>query len=355
MPKNIKLILAFSILPQILIVKWLGSYPSFIELVYSNGVYKFISKGFRLAFGWIPFSVGDIFYTIASILIIRFFILEGKSIIKQPKIFFIKIFTFISFLYFMFHLLWGMNYYRLPMHEKLNLPDNYTTQELVEFTERLVVKTNEIQFQITKSDTVSVALPYSKSEIYKMTSSGFENLSKQNPAFSYTPKSLKTSIYSLVLTYMGFSGYLNPFTNEGQVNGLKVDYKFPFVSCHEISHQIGYSAENEANFLGFLGAVNNDDIYFKYAAYAYVLRYCLSETYRQNEKEYERINAKVNLGVIKNYIESSKFWEKYNNPLEPAFKDSFNAFLKANNQKDGIRSYSYVVTLLVNYYKDKEL
>jgi hypothetical protein len=218
MPKNIKFILAFSIVPQILIVKWLGSYPSFIESVYSNGLYDFISKGFRYAFGWIPFSVGDIFYTIATILIIRFFILEGKTIVKKPKDFFLKVFTFISFLYFVFHLFWGMNYYRLPMHEKLNLADNYTTVELINFTERLVNKTNEIQFQITKNDTVSVAIPYSKAEIYKMTTSGFDNLSQENPAFSYSPISIKTSLYSLFLTYMGFSGYLNPFTNEGQVN-----------------------------------------------------------------------------------------------------------------------------------------
>ncbi len=355
MQKNIKLILAFSILPQILIVKWLGNYPSFIEHVYSNGIYKFISKGFRFVFGWIPFSVGDVFYSIVSILIIRFFILKSKSAIKQPKEFLIKIFIFISFLYFTFHLLWGMNYYRLPMHEKLNLSDSYSKQELINFTERLVNKTNEIHFQITKNDTVLVTMPYSKSEIYKMTPSGFENLSKQNPAFSYTPKSIKTSLYSLALTYMGFSGYLNPFTNEGQVNGLKVDYKFPFVSCHEIAHQIGYSAENEANFLGFLGAVNNDNIYFKYAAYAYVLKYCLSEIYNKDEKEYDRINAKVNSGIIKNYIESNKFWEEYNNPLEPIFKNSFNAFLKANNQEEGIKTYSYVVTLLVNYYQNKPL
>lgn len=355
MPKNIKLILAFSILPQILIVKWLGSYPIFIEAVYSNGIYKFISLGFRYVFGWIPFSIGDIFYTIASILIIRFLILEGKSIVKHPKVFFTKVFTFISFLYFAFHLLWGMNYYRLPMHEKLGLSDSYTSQELIDFTKRLISKTNKVHFQITKNDTVSVIMPYSREYIYNMTASGFENLSNENPNFSYAPKSIKTSLYSLVLTYMGFSGYINPFTNEGQVNGLKVDFKYPFVSCHEIAHQIGYSAENEANFLGFLGAVNNDDIYFKYAAYAYILRYCLSDIYINNEQEYKEINSTVNKGIIKNYIESNKFWEEYNNPLEPIFKNSFNAFLKVNNQDEGIKSYSYVVTLLVNYYEDKSL
>src|SRR5690606_8823142 len=355
MPKKVKLLLALSILPQILIVKWLGSYPQFIENFYSNGIYQFISKAFRFAFGWIPFSVGDIFYTIATILIIRFIIVEIKSWRRRPNTFFIKILTSISLLYFVFHLFWGMNYYRLPLHEKLNIANEYSQEELYSFTEKLIKKTNEIHLQITKNDTVPVSIPYSRAEVYNKSQSGFENLSSVHPDFSYSPSSVKTSLYSLALTYMGFSGYLNPFTNEGQVNGLKTDYKFPFVSCHEISHQIGYSAENEANFLGFLGAVYNDDVYFKYAAYAYVLRYCLSEVYLKDEKEYGKLNNAVHPGIIKNYIESAASWAKYNTALEPAFKNTFIAFLKANNQVDGIRSYSYVVTLLVNYYKDREL
>jgi hypothetical protein len=53
----------------------------------------------------------------------------------------------------------------------------------------------------------------------------------------------------------------------------------------------------------------------------------------------------------KNYRELATFWEAHENPMEPVFKSIFNTFLKANNQKDGIRSYNAVVTLLVNYYR----
>jgi hypothetical protein len=42
--------------------------------------------------------------------------------------------------------------------------------------------------------------------------------------------------------------------------------------------------------------------------------------------------------------------DKFNNPLEPCFKNIFDYFLKANNQVDGIKSYNLVVNLLVNYY-----
>ncbi|ETN96082.1 DUF3810 domain-containing protein [Zhouia amylolytica] len=351
MSKRLKTILALSIFPQILLVKWLGSHPDWIETYYSNAFYPFLSKSLRYTFGWIPFSVGDVFYTIATILIMRFLILRGKMFFEQTRNFFREMFVLISFLYFTFHLFWGMNYYRKPIHESLNIGNEYSYEELLNFTDQLVAKCNELHLQITNNDTVLVKIPYSKNEMYRMTKNGYQNLSEKIPDLQYSPKSIKTSLYSTALTYMGYSGYLNPFTNEAQVNGLQVDFKYPTVSCHEEAHQIGYSAENEANFIGYLAAVHNDDIYFQYSGYLYVMRYFLGEIKRNDPELFEEYNTKINSGIIKNYVEVANFWRKHKTKAEPAFKQTFNTFLKANNQKDGIKTYSYVVALLINYYK----
>ncbi|QLE00129.1 DUF3810 domain-containing protein [Galbibacter sp. BG1] len=355
MSDRLKTFLALSIIPQYILVKWLAGYPEFIETYYSNFVYQFISKGFRYAFGWVPFSIGDILYTLLVIFIIRFLITKGRLFFYGTRIFLREVFLVVSFVYFVFHLFWGFNYYRLPIHKKLNLSSEYTSEELYDFTERLIEKSNEIHSQLTNNDTVMVKIPYSKPEIYKKTMSGYETLGKIIPEFSYSPKSIKTSLYSTALTYMGYSGYLNPFTNEAQVNGLQIDFKYPTVSCHEEAHQIGYSAENEANFVAFLAATSNDDLYFKYSGYIYVLRYCLGEVKRRDIKKFEEYNEIVHLGIIKNYVEVANFWRRHKTKAEPVFKNSFNTFLKANNQKKGLKSYSYVVALLVNYYKDKKL
>jgi hypothetical protein len=175
------------------------------------------------------------------------------------------------------------------------------------------------------------------------------------PHLEYQPQSLKKSIYSIPLTYMGFSGYLNPFTNEAQVDGLIPIYKFPTTACHEVAHQLGYAAENEANFIGSLAAIHNEDIYFKYSGYTFALRYCLVELYKRDPESYETMLRTVNKGILNNYKEVQQFWMAYENPLEPLFKTTFDNFLKANNQSAGIKSYNYVVALLVNYYEDKTL
>ena len=56
-----------------------------------------------------------------------------------------------------------------------------------------------------------------------------------------------------------------------------------------------------------------------------------------------------------NYQEVQNFWKSYENPIEPVFEKTFDNFLKANNQSDGMKSYSYVVALLVNYFENQSL
>ena len=65
---------------------------------------------------------------------------------------------------------------------------------------------------------------------------------------------------------MGYGGYLNPFTNEAQVNGVTPKFRLPTVSCHEVGHQLGYSAEGATNFIGYLVTSESNDPYFKYSA-----------------------------------------------------------------------------------------
>ncbi|WP_298520333.1 DUF3810 domain-containing protein [uncultured Kordia sp.] len=351
MTKRTKILIALSFPLQFFLIKILGNYPEFVETYYSNGLYPYISKLFRIVFGWIPFSIGDIFYTIAGILIIRYIYKNYRLVRKEYKRILIDIYITITVVYFAFHLLWGMNYYRLPLYKSLELDRKYTTEELVSFTERVIAKANAVQFQITQNDTVKVEVPYTTNEIFEKTMNGYENFSAKEPKFIFTNQSLKTSIYSGFLTIMGFSGYINPFTNEAQINYKIPVYKFPVTASHEKAHQIGYSAENEANFIGCMTALYNDDIYFQYGAYNFMTWHCLKEVHNRDKEEYERLKATLNPGIQKNYDEVREFWNSHKNPLKPLFKFTFDQFLKANNQSKGILSYSYVVSLLVNYDK----
>ena len=154
---------------------------------------------------------------------------------------------------------------------------------------------------------------------------------------------------------MGFSGYLNPFTNEAQVNDKIPLYNFPTTVTHEMAHQLGYASESEANFIGFLASINNENLYFKYSGYSHALHYCLSNWRYRDEVQFKKLLKTVHPGIIKNYKESEEFWSNYESFVETGFHLFYDRFLKVNQQKDGIDGYSKFVDLLVNYYKNKNL
>ena len=351
----------YKILTVLLIMQWaflriIAQYPATIEKYYSNGLYVYISKFLSLLFGWIPFSIGDILYVIMAIVII----INIYTTIKNRKLHFkntfFKIGGYISILFFIFHLNWGLNYFRQPVYNTLNFEnEKYNTNELVDFTEKLIVKINQVQLSITKNDTIIVENGLNKPEIKEISYQVYDQFQKKYPQFSHENLKAKHSLFNLPLTYMGFAGYLNPLTNEAQVNSLIPKNTYPMIVCHELAHQVGIASESEANFIGYLASTNSDDVYFNYSGYLMAVRFCLFEIFQKDPEKFEALKIKLNLGILKDIRQSEAFWESYQNWSEIYFKTFYDSFLKANKQKDGMKSYNKVVVLLINYHKTKEL
>ena len=337
---------------QIVLVQALSFFPDFVEKYYSNGLYPMLSKALRFTFGWLPFSFGDVMYGVLILLLIRFLYLKLIKRTTPWRETLLEIGAGLSVIYALFHFCWAFNYYRKPLHEILKLDGEYTQNELIHVSKALIKKANSLHKQLQPLDTLAVVYTYDKAKIFEKTIPAYEQLSTIFPKLKYEPQSIKTSLLSLILTYMGFSGYLNPITNEAQVNGLILNYKAPTTSCHEEAHQLGFAAENEANFIAALATINTDDAYFNYSGITFSLNYCLRELYAIDEQLGVCHAEMLRFGVLKNREEVINFWRSYRNPLEPGFKASYDSFLKANNQKKGIHSYRYVVKLLVNYFKN---
>lgn len=348
-------LLAILLPVQIVIVNILSFFPAFVETYYSNGIFPYISKSERVLLGWIGFSIGDILYGLALILALRWLWKTRKTWKTSYKQNLIKIVACLSVVYFVFTLLWALNYRRLPLHKKMGIEKEYTERELIDFTQKLIAKTNALHLKITHNDTVKVVLPYDINGIYDRAPIAYTELQKTFPQFSYEHKSIKSSLMSVAQSYMGFGGYLNPFTNEAQVNYMLPLYNQPTTTCHEMSHQIGYANESEANFIGYMASVHSNDVYFKYSGYSFALRYCINNIAKFDEAKAKEIIKSVNKGVRKNFKESKDFGKKYESFIEDIFEYIYDHYLKANEQKDGLETYSKFTGLLVNYYKDKEL
>lgn len=351
MKVNKKNILALLLLIQILIVKIFAFFPDAIEAIYSQGIYLYIASFSRIVLGWVPFSVGDIIYTIVIIFILYWIWKNKIGFFKNWKSNGLSVLSFLSVLYFLFHFLWGMNYYRKPMMEKLQIEKEYTFEELKGLTQKLIAKTNALQVKISKDSTKKVKFPYTEEEMYNMAPQGFELLPKEVSFIEYQHLSIKSSLFSLPLSYMGFGGYLNPFTNEAQVNDRKPKYTSPLTICHEMTHQTGIASESECNFIGYLASNSHKDIYFQYSANSFALNYCLYNLELMKEGSSKVYKPLINEGVLQNFKESKTFWQQHQTPINDFFEYFYDNFLKMNQQKDGMESYSKFVGLLINYNK----
>jgi hypothetical protein len=340
---------------QVLLVQLAAHNPAFIEQYYSNGIYPVISAFLRIVFGWLPFSFGDLLIGFLTFIFLRFIfrLIHTRFQKVVPKL--IHLTAILSIIYFCFYLFWGLNYYREPLAKNLKYNQKkYTTVQLQKVTAEIIEKLNYYQFKITKNDSLKVDNKYNQKEMYKMAVGGYENLRNDFPQLAYQYPSVKSSLMSLFQTYNGTAGYLNPLTGEAQVNGRVPKTSYPTTVCHEMAHQIGFAAENEANFVGFLAANYNDDVYFKYASYRMAFGYCISELRKRDNELSTKLWKTVHKGITKDFNASFQFWEEYKNPFEPILKKGYNVYLKANKQAKGVASYNYVVDLFISYFEALE-
>lgn len=341
--------LALFFIFQIVLIQIIKSYPEFIETYYSNWMYQKISLANRFILGYFPFSIGDYLYGIL-ILFVLFWLYKKRNTWRLLwKNHLLSVVNFLSVVYFAFHVLWGFNYYRVPLSDKLKINTEYNEDELLLFTNKMIALTNETHYLITKNKNEKVAVPHTTTEIFTLCNNGFTNLSVKFPEFRYENPSVKASLFSVPLSYMGFGGYLNPFTNEAQINTAMPSHVFGMTASHEMAHQIGFASESECNFIGYLAAVSNDDLYIKYSAQSFALRYCLSLLKAKKSTHYKTLKLQVNTGILKNFKQSDLFWKAHESFIETGFKVFYDNFLKANQQQDGLEGYGKFLNLLIGF------
>jgi len=148
---------------------------------------------------------------------------------------------------------------------------------------------------------------------------------------------------------MGFSGYINPFTNEANINSKIPSTSLTFVINHEIAHQLGIASEKDANFISYLLLINSDNQYHKYCGLSYALRLCLNELYKTDKIKYQILLGKVNKGIIKDYVKINDFWKKHEGKIEEVSKKSYDLYLKQNNIETGLNNYNESISLILNF------
>jgi hypothetical protein len=334
-----------------LAVAWFGMYPEWVEKWYSTGVYPDLAFVLRCLWGWVPFSVGDVFYFAAGGLLLVFLgILIRRLVrrewgVRQWLGWGRRLIEWCLLVVLVFNLAWALNYNRLGISYQLGLePRPYKTDTLQNLIDSLLVRVNRERRAAVKPLPSADVIFAEAQEAYRLI-----GVDRHLDFIGYQVRSVKPSLYGKAGNYLGFLGYYNPFTGEAQVNCTVPAFTLPYTTCHEMAHQLGYASESEANFVGYLAAIHSGNPWFRYSTYFDLFSYANRELYLRDSAAARRNYRALDTLVRADYHTLINFLKAHRNPLEPVLNRMYDGYLKAHHQEHGIESYSEVTAWLIAY------
>lgn len=339
-----------------LLIKLFSLNAAWVETYYTFGLYPIISKTLRTLLGWVPFSVGDVVYMAAFVwLVLKTWKLLMLLKRRQAK-------TYLSWVllrkylklgllvYLVFSLFWGLNYDRQGIEKQLDLKlATYSVDDLFTLT---AVLQQRLNFYAERTDSLA-RLRYNENDfLFAKGAEAYQTAKAKYPFLTYSPASIKPSIFTPVGHWFGFTGYYNPFSAEAQLKTSIPVFAKPFVVAHEIAHQIGYAKENEASFVAYLTAKNSADISFIYSTYFELYRDAVFQCMLTPTKTLtETLRKNIHPQVRRDLEELRIYLARNKNFIEPFMSGAYDKYLRLNNQPKGKATYDEVIAYLIAYMK----
>lgn len=371
-----------------LFIKYISSkYSYIVENYYSKNIdiyiVKFLSK-LNSTFSFSYFEILIYIFVLSIIISIIYLIKRGfkgkKAFFRSLKNIILNYIGALCFIYFLFIILWGINYNRVSLIDsikdeyKANITQNIKTkqndvesknykqtyikdykkefekEDLTNLYEYLIKECNKTKKEVNTSNSDMKNDIKSIKDMISKLENGYDNVKLLNLNNLGSYSKAKIILNSKLLSYTNITGIYSPFTGEANINTNQPSTSIPFTILHEMAHQRGYANESEANFLAYLACINNKDIYVKYSGYFMALKYTASALSKVDYESFKDLTENIDDDVLKDLRDYSKFWEKYEGKTSQVSDNMNNVYLKSNKVKEGTKSYGKVVDLLLLYY-----
>lgn len=353
-----------------LFIKYISSkYSYLVENYYSKKLDIYIVKFLSKINSTFDFSYFEILIYIFVLSILISIIYLAVKLFKDKKSFFnslknilLNYLAFICFMYFLFIVLWGINYNRVGLEESIkteykssvNKKDisniAFDKNDLEELYSYLIEKCNESKKIVNNSNNELNKDIKSIKNMISTLQSAYDNVELLNLNKQGNYSKAKIILNSNLLSYTSITGIYSPFTGEANININQPLTSMPFTILHEMAHQRGYANESEANFLSYIACINNEEPYVNYSGYFMALKYTASALSKVDYDKFKSMTEKIDKDVRYDLISYSSFWEKYEGKVNKVSENMNNVYLKSNRVKEGTQSYGKVVDLLLLYY-----
>lgn len=325
---------------------------SFFEKYYSNGFFVLVRKILDNTFGKLPFPSYYLFLVIILFIILKWFLhfFREKPQPVLQRLF--KIASFVGFMITIFFILWGFNYGRIPLENKLNLNIQPITQEqLISETDATILQLTKIRSTI-KTDTNAIPQIVFVNKI-EDNCRGALNASLNQFSYPYSNKIRGRFLYEDMLLVLSIGGQYLPYIGEGNVDDAVFYSKKPFYLIHEMAHGNGFTEEADCNFLAYISCVQSTNLSLQYSGELNYLLYLFSELKSRDETAFDSIKKNIPVAIKKDLTELKKHSEEHT--FKTGIVGDFinNAYLKLLGVKDGVKNYDKMVLLVYAWKKSK--
>jgi len=314
---------------------------AFVERFYSRGIYPVIASSFSRVSNLVPFSIWDVFWIVFLLTLISGLVLV---VFRKIKLwwYLLRTLQVVAFLYCFFYIIWGYNYFRPQMQDRIGwITPASDTILFRQVLDSIISETNINYTTVSPSDY---------RDIDKLVEKSYQAQSRQlGLRYPNGRRRPKTMILSKFYGKAGLSGYFGPFFNEIHLNGTLLPMDYPFVLGHEKAHQFGITSEAEANLAGFIVCVTSGDRRLRYSGYLSLLLYFLSDA--SHLKEYHAIIKTIDPRVLSDLRYRQKYYQGLENiTLSDMQTAANNRYLKVNHIEKGVLNYNQVVSLVITWY-----
>jgi uncharacterized protein DUF3810 len=319
--------------------------PPWIELRYSTTVYPRIERTLTSLSNLVPFAILDLLLVlVVPTVVIRIVSAARESwrirALRPIGRAVFHLLVMAATLYVAFLALWGLNYRRVRMADRLVLDRAApTTEQVVALGLNAVSEMNRLY--TGAHEQLVVGEEWRDSALRNAFADVQRALAAAPDA---QPGRLKRSLLGPYFRWAGVDGMVNPFGLEVIANPDLLPFERPFVAAHEWSHLAGYADEAEANFVGWLTCVRAS-LPHQYSGWFYLYWQVAAEV---NAEERGRLNAGLAEGPRRDVnAVITRLRRGQIRALQRASWQVYDTYLKANRVEAGVGSYGEVVTLLL--------
>lgn len=253
---------------------------------------------------------------------------------------------------FIFVAVWGLGHFGPTVGEQIGLETRaYSKDELYEAAVYYTDRANEYA-ALVERDEDGVAEFSDFSTLAKSASDGYQTLSATYDCFAGSTARVKRLTAWPIYSYCGVTGIFIPFTGESSVNPDTFVVSLPMTMCHEVAHRLGFPAEDDANFCAYLACMASESVEYRYSGAYSAFIYCYNALYAEDRDLAAEIWDRASEQLKTDCRAANAHYDQYEGKVQEAAEAVNDAYLKAFQQEEGVKSYGAVADYLIAWYQN---